>query len=376
MFSLTNKVIYILSPNHWGSMHISKHHYAKTLVKKGNVVFFISPPSLKNNFFEKIEVEPNLFVINYYPLFRGKSVLPKFLFNLLIKLQIVLLKYKIGVKPDILWSFTTTLYFNLKWFKANLTIFHPMDQLNTDEAKEIPKNCDIVFSCSDFILNEMSNDVVKKIFISHGIAPSFSEHQFPKIKTTTKTQVGYVGNLFMKNLDRSVLKNLIKSNNDCDFHFFGATNPKESNISAWVSQESVDFIEFLTSQMNVTCHGAIESNQLPEKIDKIDIFLVCYKPDIENIISNSHKVLEYLSTGKTVVSSFIQEYKNSDLIVMDTENSNANYLTNFMQVKNNLATFNSVVNQEKRQQYARQNTYFEKIREIEKSITLLNSKTI
>lgn len=374
-FELKNKVIYILSPNHWGDMHISKHHYAKALAQKGNTVFFISPPSLKSSFFEKKEVEPHLFVINYSPIFRGKSVLPTFIFNVLIKLQIWFLTFKIGVKPDILWSFTTTLYFNLTWFKAPLTIFHPMDQLNTDDAKKIPNTSDIIFTCSAFILNEMNESKTPKHFISHGVSPYFTEHHFPEIISNKTIHVGYVGNLFMKNIDRKILKQVIESNQDCHFHFLGASEPNKSNISAWIRDESLEFIEFLKSSKNVTCYGAIPSNQIPQKIEHISIFLLCYEPDEENIISNSHKILEYLSTGKTIVSSYIHEYKNSDLMVMCEEKSNKNFLSYFVKVKTNLIVYNSIENQQQRKLIANRNSYTAKIKEIENYIDHLPKNT-
>src|SRR5215475_10747584 len=42
--SLNNKTILILSPQSWGKMMLSKHHYAIALARKGNKVFFLNPP--------------------------------------------------------------------------------------------------------------------------------------------------------------------------------------------------------------------------------------------------------------------------------------------------------------------------------------------
>ena len=44
MSALTNKTILIISPQGWGDMFISKHHYAIELAKKGNTVYFLNPP--------------------------------------------------------------------------------------------------------------------------------------------------------------------------------------------------------------------------------------------------------------------------------------------------------------------------------------------
>jgi len=39
-FELRNKTIIILSPEKWGKMMLSKHHYAIELAGMGNIVFF------------------------------------------------------------------------------------------------------------------------------------------------------------------------------------------------------------------------------------------------------------------------------------------------------------------------------------------------
>ncbi len=41
---LDNKVILIISPQAWGKMFLSKHHYAIELAKLGNEVYFLNPP--------------------------------------------------------------------------------------------------------------------------------------------------------------------------------------------------------------------------------------------------------------------------------------------------------------------------------------------
>ena len=44
MDSLRNKTILIISPQAWGKMFLSKHHYAIELAKRGNAVYFLNPP--------------------------------------------------------------------------------------------------------------------------------------------------------------------------------------------------------------------------------------------------------------------------------------------------------------------------------------------
>ena len=46
--NLENLNILIISPQKWGKMKLSKHHYATTLAENNNV-YYLNPPSNKNN---------------------------------------------------------------------------------------------------------------------------------------------------------------------------------------------------------------------------------------------------------------------------------------------------------------------------------------
>jgi hypothetical protein len=50
MTVLKNKTILVISPNNWGTMHISKHHYAIELARLGNSVYFLNPPNQEITF--------------------------------------------------------------------------------------------------------------------------------------------------------------------------------------------------------------------------------------------------------------------------------------------------------------------------------------
>ena len=69
---LKKKVILLISPQPWGSLYISKNHYALEL-SKNNIVFFLCPQSqaLHSNY--KIQIKPsgesdNLYIV-YHKLF-------------------------------------------------------------------------------------------------------------------------------------------------------------------------------------------------------------------------------------------------------------------------------------------------------------------
>lgn len=363
-----DKRVLILSPNSWGDMHISKHHYALVLANLGNDVYFLNPPNINGPFLSLKKISNNLTIIDYSPIYRGKKYLPNFVFKFLIWLQINIIQFKISGKIDVLWSFTTSFFFHLKWFKAGFHIFHPVDQLNSKLAVNIGKESDVIFTCSEYILDELKDINRPKIVVSHGVSPFFVNFEYDYWRKNNEINVCYVGNLFIKNLDRNQLKKIIEQNTSHCFHFIGAIDPKESNISAWLTEESMDFVKFLKSARNVICHGVVPSSMIPEIIKDMDAFLVCYESNEGNVISNSHKILEYLSSGRVVISSFVQHYKNSDLIQMlDTPNS-SKYINLYFEVMSNLRHHNSIEKQNQRMRFAKSNSYESNILKMESFI--------
>ncbi len=133
MIVLKNKRILIISPEAWGNSHVSKHHYAITLAKRNNQVYFLSPA--KDNIENSIEAKPhpdhkNLTLINYHPILKGKSRLPRFVKDFLNKLEINKLS-KVWSQLDIVWSFDPFRFQRLSDFNAKLKIYHPVDVHNT-----------------------------------------------------------------------------------------------------------------------------------------------------------------------------------------------------------------------------------------------------
>ena len=66
---LTNKTILVISPQAWGQMYLSKHHYALTLAQLGNTVYFLNPPK-QGNYGSKeqvkiVSLKENLYIIEH-----------------------------------------------------------------------------------------------------------------------------------------------------------------------------------------------------------------------------------------------------------------------------------------------------------------------
>jgi uncharacterized membrane protein YgaE (UPF0421/DUF939 family) len=110
---------------------------------------------------------------------------------------------------------------------------------------------------------------------------------------------------------------------------------------------------------------------LAKAIKKVNAFLICY--DVQRDQSkgtNYHKVMEYLGTGKVIVSNSITTYQHQpELVQMITERDNNNRLPHlFDEVISSLHEHNAIQRQKQRVEYARDNTYQKQLQRIEKII--------
>jgi hypothetical protein len=90
----------------------------------------------------------------------------------------------------------------------------------------------------------------------------------------------------------------------------------------------------------------------------MDAFLFLYSPAKDlNGASNSHKLLEYLSTGKPVISTYVSNYEGTGLLEMGRREDEPLLNALFDEVTHNLALYNSPERQQQRIQFALDNTY-------------------
>lgn len=373
-----NKNILVISPQSWGKMRVSKHHYAIELAKRGNNVFFLNPPSDDHaELFHVVEHDEiqNLRIVSYKPFF---SYLLRFhcrwLFDLLMILQIRILLQKLNDKIDILWNFDFNLYSNLKAFNADTIIYHVVDQISGNHSIKAAYDADIIVSVASEILEKFNSVPQRKVLINHGLAEAFVnmakirlQHNDFGQTCTDRPQIGYVGNLFIGHLDREKVKELIKENRNVDFHFWGSYEAKDCNIAGNFSQVSYDFIRFLHDMPNVNLRGPREPDAVAKEIQEMDAFLICYDLSKDpNNGSNCHKMLEYLSTGKVVISNKITAYNNyKHLIQMDDTLVKNDICRLFHETVQNLQFYNGMELQKERIALAISNTYTLQIERIE-----------
>jgi hypothetical protein len=222
---------------------------------------------------------------------------------------------------------------------------------------------------------------VPKYFINHGLGKIFEEAADKKcqmgfgkpIVNTGKVKVGYVGNLTLKYIDRELFLRVVRENPGIEFILIGPYMNGQSNLGGG-DQASREFIDFLKRVPNAILTGPKGSQDLIDLLDTCDMFLICYSgkhPGYD--LSNTHKMLEYLSMGKVLISSPIKAYEGfGDLIIMPETDMDQDFIDCFSRVVRNIAYFNSEELMRERIRVAKENTYPRQVKRIEEYLTSNN----
>jgi hypothetical protein len=344
--SWENLKILLISPEAWGRFWVSKHHYANELARRGANVWFLNPPE-KHWSLRKL---PNNISIITYKHIKGINKYPKQVRDFLNR-KIIDKIYQFGGinHPDIVWHFDPFRFQNMKLFGAKKTIYHQVDRHHAILEKIVIESSDLALTVSPYFSNAENDPKSKLNAIGHSLPDHFmlDDHSFSR---NTQIKIGYLGNLQSQWIDKELVMKLVKSFTDVSFYFAGPCN--YSNIQGNVgTTQSLEFLSF----PNVKVIN-LETNELPAFLSSMDILLLFYKKTGDNYPVNSHKILEYLSSGKIVLSMPIRDYfDKGDLMVI--ANSHEEYLAKLSEAIANIDECNSEVKQKERIEFANRFNY-------------------
>ncbi|MCK0115079.1 hypothetical protein [Gelidibacter sp. F63206] len=364
---MSNQNVLIISPEPWGKSKISKHHYALALAEMGANVYFLNLNVQNKSSSDEIckdhtnIVLTNINISNYVNKFRFHF---RFLYHVILPLKIKSWTKK-HPKLDILISFDCNgVFTDLSLFKAKRTIFFPVDQVNV-KYREAYKGFDELVSISPVILRAFPNFAPKKL-LHHGLSPFFSQKDYQYKEVIKPKHIAYVGNLLIGPiLDKLVIKKIVSNHSELQFHFYGAFQTANTNLGVDTSPDTYEFIDFLSESENCVLHGIVTPEELAAAYQNIDAFLVCYdyKHD-KNECSNSHKIMEYLSTGKPIISTRISMYDNENLFPMLNTFDNSYFPEFFDQQMKDWDNISNISLFEKRKAFANKNSYEDNVLKI------------
>jgi len=365
-----NKIVWIFSQQNWNGLKVSKHHYAETLADAGAKIYYFNPPQdsgwkikkakLSINNFSNVNIVSQQF---YFPI--NLKFHFRFLYNQLIKIQLKILRKNLP-SPDFVWSFDLSNNFPLFNFGNSFNIFHPVDEPLNKTALNAYKGTHLILSVTEEILSKYPDNLPKHL-INHGLHNSFVKNYAPK-DFNRRISVGMSGNWLRQDLDRNIIKEIIINHSNINFECWGNMEYDEKTTDS----ETIEFIQFLTNQFNVKLHGIVNAKELAIAYQQMDAFLICY--DIQKDQSkgtNYHKVIEFLSTGRVVISNNISYYdtKPNLLEMSKSRIGNIELPIIFNKVINEISLYNTTSKCEFRRNFALGNSYEKQLAKIEKLIS-------
>lgn len=348
--------ILLISPEPWGENYVSKHHYAITLANQGNKVFFLNPPD-KRIFKVSFSTYRNLFIIDYFPIFRGLRKLPGSITAWLTKIELRYLELRSGYNFDIIWNFETSRFFNLsKLPVGRIKISHIVDYTENFNLPLASATADICIGTSDYINKEQKNFNPSVHKIHHGVNIN-SGTSSVDFDSPYRIKVGYVGNLCLKYIDWKTVYELCAENKDTGFYFIGPEG--KSNLGRKIEVDP--YMNKVKQLINTFFLGAIPASEIPSYLDLFDILLLVYKADqYREQLANPHKLMEYIASGKITVASYTDEYVNKKELLEMVED-NCELPQRFRDVLHNLAHYNSEEKSALRKHFAFENIYEKQI---------------
>ncbi len=353
---LLNKIILIISPESWSAHSVSKHHYAITLASQNNQVYFLNPPDENISDIEIKQTKyKNLSTITDKRVAKGLRFYPKFLREIIIKRWLEKVEKIIKDKFDIIWLFENSRFYDMGFAGDRLKIYHQVDLNQNFHVAEASLSADICFGTTDYIIKEIVKYNKKAYKIHHGVALSDTTKKLSKEQKERfrdkEINVTYIGNLGMKYIDVELLANVVNSFPDIQFQFVGGY------------RDSDPLYKLCKSVTNIVWWGKVESELIPSILSLSNVVLVSYQTKHSIDQASPHKIMEYLASGKVVVSTYTDEYKDKRELLEMVDNSK-DYLYRFESVINNLDFYNSKENQKVRVAFAQNHSYPHQLKKI------------
>ena len=213
------------------------------------------------------------------------------------------------------------------------------------------------------------------MLLQHGLSGEFvnfkrsnKESILCKSSNEFNIMCGLCGNFLRPDIDFDTIDNIVSENSNVFFHFFGAFKIQSNNLGGTLNNATI--IKKIESLNNVHFYGIIKPDELPSYLFQMDMFLVCY--NIEKDQSggtNYHKIMEYLSTGKIIVSNNVTRFKNTDLFSYGKSRTNNDDLSMlFYSVTKELYRYNVKELQDRRRYFANSNSYSSLVHSILESV--------
>lgn len=297
---LRSKRIVLFSPEPWSGLHMSKHHLAQALAKRGNTVVFVDPPG-KGASGISTEVHDGVIVLRYRHWLRGVNRLPKTVNTWYYRHLIKRIAERTGGPFDIIWCFDTS---RMQWFPEGLgfKLLHLADYDILHIGQGLIPTADIVFTTGQVVADAVaSRATAPTINIGHALDERWMKHIDALVTKPVREprNIVFAGQLANSYNDWEGFLEIAGGHPELTFTFIGPYDPDFPEPA----------LQALRALPNVTFSGLRTKDELIPLVRAADILLFGFRSGrIAKERANPHKVLEYLSTGNVIVGSYTMEY--------------------------------------------------------------------
>jgi hypothetical protein len=271
-----------------------------------------------------------------------------------------------GCRIEVIWLFENSRFFDLRFAGPRLKIYHQVDLNQNYHPAIAAQTADICFCTSELIRQRLLRHNERSYFLQHGVDTlvkpiNLSNAELDRFSRKC-VQAMYVGNLEMAYLDCELISSVVRANPEICFHLVGGfkLNGKLYRI--------------LSGLPNVIWWGKVSSSLIPSLLAHADVLMVCYDSVYHRDQSNPHKIMEYLASGRTIIATFTEEYRNHpDLLAMSDPGSNVGYPRLFASVVSQLSIYNDPLMMDARIAFAANNTYSKQLERVESLLSKYGS---
>lgn len=351
--------VLIISPEPWHAHTVSKHHYAHCLLRNGHRVLFTGPPEsdLTTLALNDVPDTVGLRVLRSPMVAPGLRFLPSLLRRWLEARWLRRVEALAGCRIDAVWLFENSRFYDMRFAGDRLKIYHQVD-LNQDfHPEQAAATADVCLCTTDIIAERLRlvRPDVHKIHHGTAVVPDTGSPCDTHLFDSPGIHATYIGNLGMAYLDVDALSRLVSLHQEVNFHFVGGYT------------EQTPLWQACGTAPNVHWWGKVPFTQVPSIVEHSDVLLVAYQKQRQRDQASPHKFMEYLLSGKVVVSSYTDEYKDKRHLVEMAE-PDSDLETVFSRVVADLDQYNSTEKQAERKAFALEHRYENQLSRIEKII--------
>jgi hypothetical protein len=230
------------------------------------------------------------------------------LFDLLMRLQAKRLVNAAG-RPDLVWDFDNAYQFrDLMPFGAGTTLFHLVDDVG--EAGLGTKGADHVFYLHRSFCMRAGGLPLADHEIGHGLGRAHARAAAQAGDPTRRAgppHLGFVGNLAAPWIDWAAVAEMLHRHPQARFTFWGP-----------LPSAALDpLLQGIVEHPATRFPGLTAPERILDEAADVDLWLIPLRANrLPGGALNSHKVLEYLATGKAVAMTRLEAYTDSPLVYM------------------------------------------------------------